>query len=278
MNIFQKINKSSRNKIETKLATSLKRRFNPIISYDLSNLIELAYFQYVVGNTETSFELASLISDIKFANDFDIWTWVEYGLVLLSAIYKERSEENFANECTNKITARLNEDSPVNRKVFKRTLNGDRISKAYKKIEQAHDEKSEYAERVALLMNLMLIREMGGGEAFTCEMADKEIQENIERIQVLVETFNNMPQTNESVRAYTINPDKVEDVFSENLGEGYRIVLDNGELSPIIEWVDWVQQSENDNDIRVEVNFEDGWMEVYEKGVKLQQIWYEDVV
>ena len=34
--------------------------------------------------------------------------------------------------------------------------------------------------------------------------------------------------------------DKIEDVLSENLGEGYRIVRDNDELSPIIEWVDWV--------------------------------------
>ena len=40
--------------------------------------------------------------------------------------------------------------------------------------------------------------------------------------------------------------DKIEDVLSENLGEGYRIVRDNDELSPIIEWVDWGNQSEND--------------------------------
>ena len=278
MSIFQKINESSRNKIETKLATSLSRRFNPAISYDLSNLIELAYFQYAIGNIETSFELLSLISGINFTNDFNIWTWVEYGLVLQSAIYKERCEEKLANECTNKIIARLDEGSPVNRKVFKRTLNGEGISKAYKKIEQAHDKESEYAERIALLMNLMLIREMGGGEEFTVEMAGKEIQENIKRLKVLIEAFDNTTQTKEPIRTYTINPDKVKEVSSENLGEGYRIVLDNDELSPIIEWVDWVQQSEDEEDIRVEVNFEDGWMEVFEKGVKLRQIWGEDVI
>lgn len=32
---------------------------------------------------------------------------------------------------------------------------------------------------------------------------------------------------------------KIENVMSELLGEGYRIVRDNGELSPMIEWVDW---------------------------------------
>jgi len=71
--------------------------------------------------------------------------------------------------------------------------------------------------------------------------------------------------------------DKVEDVFSENLGEGYRIVGDNGELSSIIEWVDWVQQSENEEDMRVEVHFQDDTKKIFEKGVKLRQIWHEDV-
>ena len=74
--------------------------------------------------------------------------------------------------------------------------------------------------------------------------------------------------------------DKIEDVLSENLGEGYRIVRDNDELSPMIEWVDLVNQSENGEDeeaIRVEVHFEDGTEEIFEKGITLRQIWHEDV-
>ncbi|WP_445362218.1 hypothetical protein ACJJIQ_10050 [Microbulbifer sp. ANSA003] len=74
-----------------------------------------------------------------------------------------------------------------------------------------------------------------------------------------------------------MNNDKIEDVLSENLGEGYHIVQDNGQLSPSIEWVDWVQQSDDENDIRVEVHFSDDSDLVYEKGVKLRQIWHEDV-
>ena len=74
-----------------------------------------------------------------------------------------------------------------------------------------------------------------------------------------------------------MNNDKIEDVLSENLGEGYRIVHENGQLSPSIEWVDWIQQSEDENDIGVEVHFSDDSDLVFEKGVKLRQIWHEDV-
>jgi hypothetical protein len=74
-----------------------------------------------------------------------------------------------------------------------------------------------------------------------------------------------------------MNSEKIEDVLSENLGEGYRIVRANDELSPAIEWVDWVQKSDDEDDIRVEVHFSDGTEEVFEKGVKLRQIWHENV-
>jgi len=74
-----------------------------------------------------------------------------------------------------------------------------------------------------------------------------------------------------------MNIKKIQDVLSENLGEGYRIVRDNGELSPAIEWVDWVPKSDDEEDIRVEVHFADDSDEVFEKGVKLRQIWHEDV-
>ena len=71
--------------------------------------------------------------------------------------------------------------------------------------------------------------------------------------------------------------DKIENVLSENLGEGYRIVRDNGDLSPMIEWVDWVPLSNDERDFQVEVHFEDNTDEVFEKGIALQQIWHEYV-
>ena len=51
--------------------------------------------------------------------------------------------------------------------------------------------------------------------------------------------------------------DKIEDVLSENLDEGYIIVRGNGELSPMIEWFDCVNESDNDEDE------EDIWVKIY---------------
>lgn len=71
--------------------------------------------------------------------------------------------------------------------------------------------------------------------------------------------------------------EKSEHVLAENLGEGYQIIFESGEYSPMIEWVDWIQQSDDEADIQVSVTFEDGSELVFEKGVLFKQIWHEDV-
>lgn len=77
--------------------------------------------------------------------------------------------------------------------------------------------------------------------------------------------------------------DKIEAVMSEFLGEGYRIVGDDGALSPAIEWVDWVCGPEDNDDgdgdgdegEKVEVTFQDGSTRTFNKGVPMRQIWHE---
>lgn len=78
--------------------------------------------------------------------------------------------------------------------------------------------------------------------------------------------------------------DKIEAVMSEFLGEGYRIVGDDGALSPAIEWVDWVCGPDDNDDgdgddgdegEKVEVTFQDGSTRTFNKGVPMRQIWHE---
>ena len=80
--------------------------------------------------------------------------------------------------------------------------------------------------------------------------------------------------------------DKIEAVMSEFLGEGYRIVGDDGALSPAIEWVDWVcgpddddgddnNDGDGDEGDKVEVTFQDGSTRTFDKGVPMHQIWHE---
>lgn len=74
-----------------------------------------------------------------------------------------------------------------------------------------------------------------------------------------------------------MNTDKIEDVMSELLGEGYQIVWEDGSLSPAIDWVDWIEDPENEDKEKVEVTFQDDSTQTFDKGVPMHQIWHEDV-
>ena len=58
--------------------------------------------------------------------------------------------------------------------------------------------------------------------------------------------------------------DKIEDVMSEFLGEGYRIVGDDGD-----------GDGDGDEGEKVEVTFQDGSTRTFDKGVPMRQIWHE---
>jgi len=186
--VFQKIIEKNESVFSGELAKSLNEKFDLEDHEDLSILIRLAYTQYVLDEKEIASQLSSLISDIKFTGNHDIWTWVKSALVLRSYIYNEKGQSELSKNCIEKINFALSKDKPINQKAFQRVLNGSLLN--YDKIENAKDENAEYGWRLVQLQKLILIHEMGGGDEFSVERAEKEIQENIERLKTLINEFN----------------------------------------------------------------------------------------
>lgn len=72
-----------------------------------------------------------------------------------------------------------------------------------------------------------------------------------------------------------LEANKITEVLSQNLREGFCIVGTSGALSPPICQVEWVPQSDDDEDFHVEVHFEDGTTQSFKKGEHLKQICLE---
>ena len=189
MSIFQEIMETSKSKYVVRKAKSLDKKFSLKSANDLQKAIELAYICYVIDEFDFSLKIVDSLNEIKFTGDYRIWEAVRSGLYLQSAIYKERDENEQAEKCIKRIRLALEETTPLNRKVFQRVLNGQMIPSGYDKVEQAADEKSECAWRLLLLRHLIQIREMGGGEEFSAERADKEIKENMVRLTELAKKY-----------------------------------------------------------------------------------------
>lgn len=185
--IFGEILNTYSNKQISPLAIRLSKRFKLSISKDLWDLVTLAYILYILDDTDTAFQVLSLLEEAEFNNNHDLWTPVEYGLVLQSAICKGKKEDTLAKAYIEKITS-IRERSALSMKVLARVLNGSLLK--YEDIEKSESKKSEYDNRMAHLHQLMFIRELGGGTDFSVDKADREIKENIERLKILIGFFN----------------------------------------------------------------------------------------
>jgi|GEM_PF-216913 len=185
--IFGQILNTYHNKQISPIAIRLSKRFKLSVSKDLWDLIALAYALYVVNDTDTAFQVLSLLDDAEFNNNHDLWTPIEYGVVLQSAIYIAKNEGALAQNCIEKITL-VRSRNALSTKVLTRVLNGSLLK--HEDIEKSKDKKSEYTNRMAHLYQLMFIHELGGGTEFSVDRANKEIQENIEKLRDLLEFFN----------------------------------------------------------------------------------------
>jgi len=218
MNIFQEIIRDAHNQYISDLALQLSSRIelsdfnnlsalfdasdlyyikdepdpNPqlskVISFqDMTDLVSLAYYCYVVSDYSKALRLTKWAYGIKFTGNHDIWTGVQCALILNSSIYKEMDKPELAQMSMSRVTDALEQDKPINRKVFQRTLNGQFIPESYEDILKAKDKMREIGFRMTLLKELMLIREMGGSEDFPATRADNEIQENLTKLKTLME-------------------------------------------------------------------------------------------
>jgi len=189
MSVLKKISKSDQNEFIASLAKMMEEEgvsFEEV--EDLNDFMYLACYYYVIGDLETTLQLTDFAFKVEFSKNMRIWAYVEQGLVLRSMVYKEKSEDDIAQQCIYKILNVLEKRTSLNQKVFKRNLNGTLLE--YEKIESAENVKLEYDLRIAHLKELILIHEMGGGEEFSIDRAKKEIQENVVRLKVLIEKHN----------------------------------------------------------------------------------------
>jgi len=190
LSIFQEIMATSKSKYAARKAKSLDKKFRPGSYHDVDKVEHIAGVCYVMGEEEFSLKLVDfLLSKVEFTGNMAVWAGVERGLYLQSAIYKEQGNPELATECIERINSRLEEEKPLNRKVFQRVLNGQMIPRAYEQVENAVDEKSECAWRMGLFKDLLKIREMGGGEEFSAQRADDEIKENMIRLTELAKKY-----------------------------------------------------------------------------------------
>ena len=145
----------------------------------------MAFWLFIHGKNELARRVCALLASIPFANNYNLWTWVELALALDAKL----SSESEAKQRVDAIRAPLALGDEMHRKIkmraLTRRLNGDLLQfQAIAQAQEDNDKKTELDYRFAHLKELIYIEALGGSGEQPVADLQRSIQDNIE---ILVE-------------------------------------------------------------------------------------------
>ncbi|MFJ1490294.1 DUF6707 family protein [Capnocytophaga canis] len=138
----------------------------------LRKLCKSAYIAHLQGNIQFCEEILSLIIDISFTGNYDIWTWVESSIGLKMFISLENNQRDVYDRLKKIIYDQFEyTDLPestrrTNLKVFKRRMTGSSLQTIREKINKYNHEKDfqfEFMYLIGYYSDLILIYAINEG-------------------------------------------------------------------------------------------------------------------
>lgn len=153
------------------------------LEYDLENpnylksMMWSAYFAYFLSKNEILCKILNSFINIEFDGNYDKWTWIEGGLIIMYRIGSEMQIENNDVCISKKILDTLNfGDSDIkkkiNRKAFTRRMNGESLVNYCGKAHAAFlnsDLELEFIYLMGYYKELLFIYVLGGSDNYPLE-------------------------------------------------------------------------------------------------------------
>ncbi|MCB6183806.1 hypothetical protein LIN78_09635 [Leeia sp. TBRC 13508] len=163
--------------------------FNAADAETLEFAYQIAMYHFVLGQNETALSLLQPFSGISFSGDFNIWTFVEYALLLTALIAEQQQDEAGKENAVRAIyTAIESEEDPEGAKEFIAEL-CDRGAEYGAEIEEAiaqNDPLTEIWARVSQVIDWVYVAMHNRSTQFTHEAVLAEIASEQVKIVELV--------------------------------------------------------------------------------------------
>ncbi|QHA88933.1 DUF6707 family protein [Serratia rhizosphaerae] len=182
------ISLSSHNEKLKKMIINLPTNSTKTEKKTLETLTKVAFFAYTNDDIDTSMEICDELSKIKFNNDYEYWTWIEYSLALRAELAIKKQLVSKKQESIKKIKEALNSGEGLHKKirlnVHDRFMSGEGVT--LDEIEKNITPPIELSYRLIHLMKLIKIKVLGGSSLFTAEKLTLEVKNNLDRMRELL--------------------------------------------------------------------------------------------
>ncbi|WP_317984038.1 DUF6707 family protein [Affinibrenneria salicis] len=189
MNIQQHIQNTSAPLAECLQKIPARRQKNQILFTE--SLTRLAYGLYVFGNEALCAELIDRLTQVRFAGDYNYWSWIEYALALKASMAHAAGDTDQAAQAIDRITAPLDIGSEleitVKKRVFARMLAGEMLSEdGLRDTAEINDPAAEYNDRLLNLMEMVKISAIKTNAEEHNPALEVEISRQIARCRQLI--------------------------------------------------------------------------------------------
>jgi hypothetical protein len=156
----------------------------------LENATHLAYWLFVFARDDEAMEVCRFVGRYQFQGNFNLWSWVETALALESRLARQAGEDQESAGCVQRMRAA----GVVQRRLEGNLLDGpgghlDCIRGAT----AAGDKSSILGWSLRALMELCFLIELGGSASWPVDRLEKEFQEVLSSLRVLVDAPSSEP-------------------------------------------------------------------------------------
>ncbi|MGY5359884.1 DUF6707 family protein [Cronobacter dublinensis] len=158
----------------------------------VETLTKLAYFFFIDEKEQEAMAVCDKLANIKFNNDYDYWTWIEYALCLRIELSSRLADPEKKEISISIIKEALDSGEGLVKKirnqVHERFMNGGGFN-----IDEAGNMEpdTEFEYRMIYVMKLLKIKAFGGSEFFKSDLIDAENTKNIQLMQSILSSKNN---------------------------------------------------------------------------------------
>ncbi|EPO1792870.1 DUF6707 family protein [Cronobacter turicensis] len=153
----------------------------------VETLTKLAYFFFIDEKEQEAMAVCDQLANIKFNNDYDYWTWVEYALCLRIELSSRLGDPEKKEISINIIKQALDSGEGLVKKirnqVHERFMNGEEFG--IDEVE-SKDSDAEFEARMIYLMKLLKAKAFGGSEFFNPNFVDAEIKNTLKILQAML--------------------------------------------------------------------------------------------
>ncbi|EPO1083885.1 DUF6707 family protein [Cronobacter dublinensis] len=153
----------------------------------VETLTKLAYFFFIDEKEQEAMAVCDKLANIKFNNDYDYWTWIEYALCLRIELSSRLADPEKKEILISIIKEALDSGEGLVKKirnqVHERFMNGEDFG--IDEVE-SKDSGAEFEARMIYLMKLLKAKAFGGSEFFNPNFVDAEVKNTLKILQVLL--------------------------------------------------------------------------------------------